>query len=51
MFYKGLKVSLIIQNGTKRISVERPDLPIFTIHNSVATTFGYHIYVFALIKT
>lgn len=45
-----IESELIIQNVTKRISVERPDLPIFTIHDSVATTVGNEDYVSTLIK-
>lgn len=45
-----IESELIIQNVTKRISVERPELPIFTIHDSVATTVGNEDYVSTLIK-
>ena len=45
-----IESEIMIQNVSKRISVERPDLPIFTIHDSVATTIGNEDYVITLIK-
>jgi hypothetical protein len=36
---------LVLQKIAKRISRERPELPIFTIHDSVATTIGNEEYV------
>lgn len=36
---------LILIKVSKRISLERPDLPIFTIHDSIATTVGNQNYV------
>lgn len=41
---------LIIEKVVKRISVEKPDLPIFTIHDSVATTVGNEDYIASIIK-
>tara|TARA_R110001606_G_scaffold364204_1_gene518557 strand:- start:9301 stop:10665 length:1365 start_codon:yes stop_codon:yes gene_type:complete len=41
---------IIIENVTLRISKEKPDLPIFTIHDSVATIIGYEDYVTSIIK-
>jgi hypothetical protein len=35
---------------TKRIARERPDLPIFTIHDSIVTTVGNEIYVSEVLK-
>jgi hypothetical protein len=36
---------LMLKVIAKRISIERPDLPIFTIHDSIATTVGNEDYV------
>ena len=41
---------LMIEKVVKRIYHERPDLPIFTIHDSVATTVGNEDYVATVIK-
>lgn len=41
---------VIIEKVVKRISVEKPDLPIFTIHDSVATTIGNEDYVASIIE-
>lgn len=45
-----IESEIIIQNVSKRISIEKPELPIFTIHDSVATTLGNEEYVSAIIK-
>lgn len=36
---------LVIKTISKRINEERPDVPIFTVHDSIATTTGNHLYV------
>jgi len=41
---------IMIQNVVVRIAKERPELPIFTIHDSVVTTVGNEEYVSSLIK-
>lgn len=41
---------IMIQNVAVRISKERPELPIFTIHDSVVTTVGNEEYVSAVIQ-
>ncbi len=41
---------IIIENVVKRISDEKPDLPIFTIHDSVAATIGNEEYVASIIQ-
>lgn len=41
---------VMIQKVAKRISEEKPDLPIFTIHDSLATTVGNQDYVSLIIK-
>jgi hypothetical protein len=41
---------IIIERVTKRISVEKPELPIFTIHDSVVTLQGSEDYVTTIIK-
>lgn len=40
---------VVIENIVARISVERPELPIFTIHDSVVTTVGNEAYVESVI--
>lgn len=45
-----IESEIIIQKVTKRIAAEKPDLPIFTIHDSVATTVGNEEYVSKIIK-
>jgi hypothetical protein len=35
----------ILLNITKRIARERPDLPIYTIHDSIVTTTGNEMYI------
>jgi hypothetical protein len=45
-----IESEIVIQRVAKRISVERPELPIFTIHDSVATTQGNEDYVSTVIK-
>ena len=41
---------LILDIICKRISKERPDLPIFTIHDSIVTTDGNQDYISSIIK-
>lgn len=41
---------VMIQNVVVRISRERPELPIFTIHDSIVTTVGNEEYVSTVIK-
>lgn len=41
---------IMIQNVVLRISKERPELPIFTIHDSVVTTVGNEEYVASVIQ-
>lgn len=45
-----IESNVMIQNVAKRISEEKPDLPIFTIHDSIATTVGNEDYVASVIK-
>jgi hypothetical protein len=41
---------IVIEKATRRIAKERPDLPIFTVHDSIATTVGNEEYVLKLLK-
>lgn len=45
-----IESTIMIQHVAKRISEERPELPIFTIHDSLATTVGNQDYVSLIIK-
>jgi len=45
-----IESSIMIENVAARISEERPDLPIFTIHDSVVTILGNEEYVSTVIK-
>ena len=45
-----IESEIMIQNVCKRISLEQPSLPIFTIHDSVLTTDGNQEYVIKIIK-
>ncbi len=45
-----IESEIIIQNVCKRISLEHPTLPIFTIHDSVLTTDGNQLYIEKVIK-
>ncbi len=46
---QSLESDIIVNNASKRIARERPDLPIFTIHDSIATTLGNEDYVATII--
>jgi len=45
-----IESEIIIERVTKRISLEQPELPIFTIHDSVVTIQGSENYVARIIK-
>ncbi|MCH4551999.1 hypothetical protein [Aestuariibaculum lutulentum] len=45
-----IESEIIIERVTKLISIEKPELPIFTIHDSVVTTQGNENYVSDVIK-
>lgn len=45
-----LESHLMIKQVSKRIAKEKPNLPIFTIHDSIATTVGNEAYVKAVIE-
>lgn len=47
---QSIESNIIINKVTKRISIEQPELPIFTIHDSVATIQGYEDYVANVIR-
>lgn len=42
---QSIESNIVINKVTKRINAEKPTLPIFTIHDSVATLQGYEDYV------
>lgn len=45
-----IESEIVIQRVAKRIFEERPDLPIFTIHDSVVTTAGNEDYVSSVMR-
>ncbi len=45
-----IESQVILKTITKRISVERPTLPVYTIHDSIATTLGNEQYVQMIIE-
>ena len=45
-----IESDIIIRNASKRISIEKPNLPIFTIHDSIATIQGNENYISDIIK-
>ncbi len=45
-----IESNVIIQNVVPRISHERPNLPIFTIHDSIVTTVGNEHYISDIIQ-
>jgi hypothetical protein len=47
---QSIESKLMIQSVSMRIAREKPDLPIFTIHDSIATTIGNEDYVQEVIK-
>lgn len=56
--YRGLSVLLqriesylMLEKVCKQISREKPDLPIFTIHDNVITIVGYEEYIASVIKS
>ena len=46
---QSIESDIIVNRASKRIAKERPDLPIFTIHDSIATTLGNEDYVATII--
>lgn len=46
---QSIESDIIVNKASKRIARERPDLPIFTIHDSIATTLGNEDYVATII--
>jgi hypothetical protein len=45
-----IESTVMIQNVVPRIANERPDLPVFTIHDSIVTTVGNEDYVARVIN-
>jgi hypothetical protein len=45
-----IESQIIVERATKRIGMERPNLPIFTIHDSIATIQGEEDYVEKVLK-
>lgn len=46
---QSIESDIIVNKASKRIARERPDLPIYTIHDSMATTLGNEDYVATII--
>src|ERR1035437_6456285 len=45
-----IESKLILHHVTKRIALEQPKLPLFTIHDSVVTTQGNELYVKSVLE-
>ena len=45
-----IESEIILNRVAKRIERERPELPIFTIHDSVVTTVGNELYIQCVMK-
>lgn len=45
-----IESTVIVERSAKRIAEEQPNLPIFTVHDSIATTKGNEEYVSRIIK-
>jgi len=45
-----METEIVIERASRRIALDRPDLPIFTIHDSIATTVGDEDYVEEILK-
>ena len=45
-----LEATLVLQRACKIISEQRPDIPIFTLHDSIITTVGNEKYVHDILK-
>ena len=48
---QAVEASIVLDRITKRIALEEPKLPIFTVHDSVVTLKGYEDYVAAVMQT
>lgn len=46
-----VEAKLVLQKACRIISEERPDLPIFTLHDSIVTTKGDEVYVHEILNT
>ena len=46
---QSIESDIIVNRASKRIAKEQPDLPIFTIHDSIATILGNEDYVATII--
>jgi hypothetical protein len=45
-----IESNVIVERSARRIAEEQPNLPIFTVHDSIATTNGNEEYVAQIIK-
>jgi hypothetical protein len=45
-----LESEIVIEKASRRIGIERPDLPIFSIHDSIATLEGQEDYVLMVLQ-
>ena len=45
-----MEATLVLHRACKIIFEERPDIPIFTLHDSIITTIGYENYVHNILK-
>lgn len=45
-----IESNIIVEKAAKRIAMENPDLPIFTVHDSIATVVGNELYVSEVLR-
>ena len=45
-----IESSIIVEKASRRIAEEKPNLPIFTVHDSIATVVGHEKYVSKVVQ-
>lgn len=49
-FLQRIEAKIILDHVAKRISIEKPELPLFTIHDSLVVPRGYELYASEILK-